>query len=282
MNSPARYGSSEKNAQQQRKPSAIPVPPVRNSKRRKSFAAPSGTLFSLRSRENSAGSRARAGKVSASSAGSTAIWTSSLKPRSGNGSNATISSIRTGRKPCSASAGRRGICRDGACSPLDQLDLAELALHLFPQRQKDPPGSSPEAGWPPEFSSTPMPPGWRSRPSPAQRKLRCASQSPTRKGIRLLRTDELAKFRWRDLSENWLLILGGSKNPEVPRLLTLRHRPRVGRLPERRNHPQPSCRNRHSRILPSSMECVRSRGVVRRLETAPGRGRRTVSAASTP
>ncbi len=48
---------------------------------------------------------------------------------------------------------------------------------------------------------------------------------PTRKGIRLLRTDELAKFRWRDLSENWLLILGGSKNPEVPRLLTLQHRP---------------------------------------------------------
>ena len=38
-------------------------------------------------------------------------------------------------------AGRRGICRDGACSPLDQLDLAELALHLFPQRQKDPLGA---------------------------------------------------------------------------------------------------------------------------------------------
>lgn len=48
---------------------------------------------------------------------------------------------------------------------------------------------------------------------------------PTRQGIRLLGSGELAQFRWRDLSENWLLILGGSQNPEVPRLLTLQHRP---------------------------------------------------------
>lgn len=48
---------------------------------------------------------------------------------------------------------------------------------------------------------------------------------PTRQGIRLLGGEELSKFRWRNLSENWLLLLGGSKNPEVPRLLTLQHRP---------------------------------------------------------
>lgn len=48
---------------------------------------------------------------------------------------------------------------------------------------------------------------------------------PTRQGIRLLDGGELSKFRWSNLSENWLLLLGGSKNPEVPRLLTLQHRP---------------------------------------------------------
>ncbi|UKI34629.1 MAG: hypothetical protein L6W00_15385 [Lentisphaeria bacterium] len=99
---------------------------------------------------------------------------------------------------------------------------------------------------------------------------------PTRKGIRLLRTDELAKFRLaRPLGKlaadsGRLEKSGGSPaaHPPAP--------PRVGRLPERRNHPQPSRWNRHSRILPALRSASAPGGVVRRLETAPGRSRRTV------
>ncbi|MBS1370075.1 MAG: hypothetical protein HPZ91_08995 [Lentisphaeria bacterium] len=48
---------------------------------------------------------------------------------------------------------------------------------------------------------------------------------PCRGGVQLLTPEELEKFRWRDMTENWLLLLCDNGLPAAPWLLTLQHRP---------------------------------------------------------
>ena len=48
---------------------------------------------------------------------------------------------------------------------------------------------------------------------------------PCRDGAKLLTPEELAEFQWRNMAENWLLLLCDNGLPAAPWLLTLQHRP---------------------------------------------------------
>lgn len=52
---------------------------------------------------------------------------------------------------------------------------------------------------------------------------------PCRDRVRIVNAGDVAKFRWRDMTENWLLLLCDNGLPSAPWLLTLQHRPLAGK-----------------------------------------------------